>query len=198
MKIYILGASSSIARKVAAIYARRGDELVLAGRDQRELTRVAADLRIRFNARVDVNASHHGCDMLLVAAGYIGPDADATERGNYSDLLPTVDAFKGRRIVILSSVAAVRLRKSNYAYGLAKQKLNEHVRGWPNVTIVLLGPVDTEMTFSSSKPTVPAEVAAKGIVRVIDRGDEVAYVPKIWRPIMMLVKRLPQRLADRL
>lgn len=45
--VLIVGATSAIARGVAAGFARRGYDLVLAGRDQEEHARIAQDLAIR-------------------------------------------------------------------------------------------------------------------------------------------------------
>lgn len=51
--VLILGATSSIARHVAAAFARRGYTLYLAARDHEEAARVASDLRIRFGVSVE-------------------------------------------------------------------------------------------------------------------------------------------------
>ncbi|HWE01566.1 MAG TPA: SDR family oxidoreductase [Tepidisphaeraceae bacterium] len=52
--VLIIGASSSIARAVARIFASAGSDLILAGRDIDDLKRTAADLRIRSGRRVDI------------------------------------------------------------------------------------------------------------------------------------------------
>lgn len=54
--VLILGATSSIARHVAAALARRGHALFLAARDSEEAGRAAADLRIRFGVPVESGA----------------------------------------------------------------------------------------------------------------------------------------------
>ena len=48
--VLILGAGSSIAKAIAHRFAQAGHSLVLAGRDQGELERDAADLRLRYGA----------------------------------------------------------------------------------------------------------------------------------------------------
>lgn len=53
--VLILGATSAIARATAAAFAARGDDLYLASRDEAELRRIAADLRLRYGVEV-----HHG------------------------------------------------------------------------------------------------------------------------------------------
>ena len=52
--VLILGATSAIARAVASEFARRGFELLLAGRDIEELETLARDLRIRHGVGVAV------------------------------------------------------------------------------------------------------------------------------------------------
>ena len=51
--VLILGATSAVARACAALLARQGYALILAGRDGEELQRLVADLRIREGARAD-------------------------------------------------------------------------------------------------------------------------------------------------
>jgi short-subunit dehydrogenase len=53
--VLILGATSAIARATAAAFAAQGTALYLAARDEEELGRIAADLRIRYGVAV-----HHG------------------------------------------------------------------------------------------------------------------------------------------
>src|SRR5688572_5698728 len=53
-RVLILGATSGIARSLVHEFARRGFELVLAGRDEAEMNRIAADARVRFNAVTEV------------------------------------------------------------------------------------------------------------------------------------------------
>ena len=49
--VLILGATSAIARATAAEFAQQGHDLYLAGRDAEELTRIAADLTIRYRIK---------------------------------------------------------------------------------------------------------------------------------------------------
>jgi short-subunit dehydrogenase len=52
--VLILGATSGIARAVAVEFARHNYDLILAGRDRRELDATAADLAIRFAVQTHV------------------------------------------------------------------------------------------------------------------------------------------------
>lgn len=52
--VLIVGASSGIGRAIAREWASHGSAMILAGRDQDDLQRTAADLRIRYQVDVDV------------------------------------------------------------------------------------------------------------------------------------------------
>ncbi len=75
--VLILGATSAIARAIAAEFARQPSDLILAGRDAEELAALAADLHIRYGVktqaqcldvldRAAIETSLPGC---LAAAG---------------------------------------------------------------------------------------------------------------------------------
>ncbi len=53
-RILIMGATSAIAEAVAREFARRGDALVLVGRDAQRLQAIAGDLKLRGAAQVEV------------------------------------------------------------------------------------------------------------------------------------------------
>ena len=90
MTVLILGATSAIARATAAAFAARGDALYLASRDEDELQRIAADLRLRYGVEVhyglfdaETTASHeaffksfvqdmHYLSGVVLAFGYLG------------------------------------------------------------------------------------------------------------------------------
>jgi short-subunit dehydrogenase len=102
----------------------------------------------------------------------------------------------------MSSVAAERGRPRNYTYAAAKAGLNTYLEGirsrlWSRgvrVCILKLGPVDTPMTVDHAKDASfsSKEDVAKEIVRALDAGKAVAYVPARWRLIMAVVRALPE------
>ena len=51
-RVLIVGATSPLARYMAHEFARAGDRLFLAARDEQELERIASDVRVRFGATV--------------------------------------------------------------------------------------------------------------------------------------------------
>jgi short-subunit dehydrogenase len=114
-------------------------------------------------------------------------------------------------LVLIGSVAGDRGRKSNYVYGAAKGLVNRYAQGLQHrfagtgVRVVLIkpGPTDTPMTArlktaGQGAKLAPVEEVARQIVRAIERGAPVAYVPGKWRLIMLIIRHLPGFLFNRL
>jgi short-subunit dehydrogenase len=106
-------------------------------------------------------------------------------------------------IAVLSSVAGDRGRQSNYVYGAAKGAITLVLQGLRNrlcrvgvkVVTIKLGRVDTPMTRSFEKGLTwakPADVAPH-ICRAIARGTDVAYIPRYWRVMMLMLRAIPER-----
>ncbi len=112
------------------------------------------------------------------------------------------------RIVVLSSVAGVRVRKVNFVYGSAKAGLDGFCLGLADalegsgvkVTVVRPGFVRTKMT-AGLKPTpfaVDAITVAEAIVRCLETGASVAWVPTVLQPIFAALRMLPRAIWRRL
>jgi decaprenylphospho-beta-D-erythro-pentofuranosid-2-ulose 2-reductase len=107
-------------------------------------------------------------------------------------------------IAVISSVAGDRGRASNYVYGSAKALLTAFLSGLrqrlhgAGVAVITVKPgfVDTPMTAAFRKGALWAQPRAVGaaLVRSIDRRQPVAYLPWFWRPIMLVVGSIPERL----
>lgn len=110
-------------------------------------------------------------------------------------------------LVVLASVAGGRGRESNYTYGAAKAALIANCSGLrqrlaaKNVQVltVMPGPVDSPMTAHMGKlPLLAgADVVARDIVAAIRSKRGVLYTPWFWRPIMMIIRHLPERVFCR-
>lgn len=111
-------------------------------------------------------------------------------------------------IAVISSVAGDRGRASNYVYGSAKAMVTAFLSGLRQrlskcgVAVITIKPgfVDTPMTAAFPKGALwakPQSVAA-GIVRAIDRSATVVYLPGFWRPIMMIIRAIPERIFSRI
>ena len=111
-------------------------------------------------------------------------------------------------ICALSSVAGDRGRQSNYLYGSAKGGLTTYLQGLRNrlypsgvhVITVKPGFVDTRMVFGRAKlPLVAApEAVARDIYYAVKSRKNVVYVPWFWRPIMFMVRMIPEALFKKL
>lgn len=111
-------------------------------------------------------------------------------------------------IAVLSSVAGERGRKSNYVYGSSKAGLTAFVDGLRNridregvrVMTIKPGPVKTSMTadMKGSEKFADVEVVAATLVKAIDQGRDVVYVPGIWRVIMAVIRAVPEPLFKKL
>jgi decaprenylphospho-beta-D-erythro-pentofuranosid-2-ulose 2-reductase len=90
-KILIIGAGSAIAKATAREFAGRGDGLFLIGRDEAQLQRIAADLKVRGAAAIgygvlDVNDFDRHADVLRTATEALGGlDVALIAHGTLSD-----------------------------------------------------------------------------------------------------------------
>ncbi|MBK4733369.1 SDR family NAD(P)-dependent oxidoreductase [Noviherbaspirillum sp. DKR-6] len=121
----------------------------------------------------------------------------------YAEAFAMHMAQQGRgTLALIGSVAGDRGRKSNYVYGAAKGLVTRYAQGLQHrfagtgVRIVLIkpGPTDTPMTAhlkgKGAKLASVTDVAAS-IVRGVDQGRTVVYVPGKWRLIMMVIIHMP-------
>jgi decaprenylphospho-beta-D-erythro-pentofuranosid-2-ulose 2-reductase len=163
-------------------------------------------------------------DLACIAHGFLGDQlrterelaqAELVIRTNFLSvvalLLPLsnrMEAAGAGSICVLSSVAGDRGRPRNYTYGASKGALSLYLQGLRTrlhakgvrVHTIKLGPVDTPMTAGHRKHLLfaqPQSVAVR-IVRTVDRGHAVAYLPWFWRPILSVVRALPEPLIQRL
>ena len=126
-------------------------------------------------------------------------------------IVPLASALEEQRsgtLAVITSVAGERGRPRNYTYGAAKGGLSLYLQGVRSrlvpagvkVTTLKLGPVDTPMTEEHPKNPlfVGAERAARDLVRAIERGAREAFIPWYWRPILAVVRNLPEAIFQRL
>jgi short-subunit dehydrogenase len=179
----------------------------------------------RHAALVDAaNAVMEGIDVALIAHGTL-PDQKACERdfrlaldelntnaiGTLSLLTHLANRFEQQRhgvIAAISSVAGDRGRQSNYVYGTAKAALTTFLQGLRNrlcksdVTVLTIKPgfVDTPMTADFRKGLLWAqpERVAHDILKAISASKDVLYTPWFWRPVMLLIRAIPERVFKRL
>ncbi len=159
MNILILGATSAIAKAAANLFAARGDTLFLAGRNMEELSRIAKDIKLRYNTSVFYekfdaeNFSSHETflqkitcaeytyplDSVLLAFGDMHGDCHGIINRNFTGAVSILELIanyfiekKSGLIAVISSVAGDRGRQSNYLYGAAKAGLSAYLQGLRN------------------------------------------------------------------
>lgn len=111
-------------------------------------------------------------------------------------------------IAVISSVAGDRGRSSNYLYGAAKSAVSTFMSGLRqrlfkrgiHVLTIKPGFVDTPMTRDFKKGALWAkpDAIAAGIVRSVDKGHAVAYLPGFWLLIMTVIRCIPESLFKRI
>ena len=163
-------------------------------------------------------------DVVIVAFGVLG-DQERAERDaaaaleivqtNYTGAVSVSVALAARlreqghgTLVLLSSVAGERVRRSNFVYGSSKAGIDGYYQGLAaalagsgvGVTIVRPGFVHTKMTAghkAAPLSTTPDKVA-DATVKAIARGTEVVWVPSALRYVMMVLRHLPRAVFRRL
>jgi len=110
-------------------------------------------------------------------------------------------------LAVISSVAGLRGRKSNYIYGSSKAGLNAFLSGLRNrlepkiqVCTILPGTVDTPMTEHMEKGPLfaSADKVGEDIYQAMIKGKDVVYTPFYWRFIMLIIRMIPERIFKRL
>jgi NAD(P)-dependent dehydrogenase (short-subunit alcohol dehydrogenase family) len=159
-----------------------------------------------------------GLDAVVVSAGLFATqdrleaDPQLRRRTLDVDFARTVElceaarerllARGGGRLMVLSSVAGDRGRKPVVLYGAAKAGLSAYLEGldhrWHDhglkVITVKPGFVRTAMTSGLPEPPFAADPDAivSAMLRALDRGTPVVYVPGIWRLVMTVIRLLPR------
>lgn len=235
----VLGGTSDIGRAVVEALAAHGlQQVVLAGRRLPEVepdlgpgvecTTVQWDaLSIGTHAALFDRATEllGRIDLVICAVGLLGHHAglsmvpeqvDEMVRTNFAGpaaaLAVAADRLVdqgGGTLVVLSSVAGVRPRRSNYVYGATKSGLDAFARGIADavhgtgvsVLVVRPGFVRSSMTEGLEPApfaTDPATVAA-GVVRAVQRGRSgVVWVPPLLGPLFAVLANVPSPLWRRI
>ena len=163
-------------------------------------------------------------DVIVLAFGLLGDQAvdeaggDGAVRLGQVNFVGAVSASlaAARRLreqghgclVVLSSVAGERVRKTNFIYGATKAGLDGFAQGLgdamhgagPRVVIVRPGFVTTKMTTGMKPPplsTTPAAVA-EATDRALRQGQDIVWVPGTLRWVMLVARHLPRPVFRRL
>jgi decaprenylphospho-beta-D-erythro-pentofuranosid-2-ulose 2-reductase len=185
----------------------------------------ASDLDSHAGAIADVFARGGGFDVVVLAVGVLGAqaglDADPAVAaevmrvdfdGCGSLLLHSLRELRARSrgtVVVLSSVAAERPRRSNAIYGAAKAGLDALAQGLADATadsgvrvlVVRPGFVLTRMTEGLERApfATTADAVAEATARALQRdGAHTIWVPGKLRYIFAVLRHLPRPVYRRL
>jgi len=216
-ELFLVGRS---AQKLQAI----ASDLTVRGAKRVETFVVDLDDFERHAAMIDAAiTAFDGIDAALLAYGTLGDQrkcelsvAETTREftTNCTSVLALLtllaNYFEGQRrgcIAVITSVAGDRGRRSNYVYGAAKGAVSLFLQGLrgrlssAGVSVLTIKPglVDTPMTANIKKGPIFASARAvgQGVYRAIQARKEVVYVPRYWRPIMLVVRSIPERAFKR-
>lgn len=163
-------------------------------------------------------------DVTLLAFGVLGDQAEAEADPDAAVAVATVNytgavsvglrvAARLRRqghgtLVVLSSVAGDRARRSNFVYGSTKAGLDAFAQGLGDalhgtgarVLIVRPGFVRTRMTqgMEEAPMTIDPQDVAAIIVKALRKGRETVYAPGPLRFVMAGLKTVPRPLFRKL
>lgn len=163
-------------------------------------------------------------DVAVLAVGQLGDQQRAEDDPSHAVAVAQVNYVGGvsaslhvaahiRRqghgtLVVLSSVAGERVRRSNFVYGSTKAGLDGFAQGLDDsltgrggrVMIVRPGFVTTFMTAHLPAPplSTTAEAVADAVVRGLERRTPVVWVPGILRVVMSVLRHLPRTVFRRL
>jgi decaprenylphospho-beta-D-erythro-pentofuranosid-2-ulose 2-reductase len=163
-------------------------------------------------------------DLVIVAVGALGDqaaDEDDAARSldvvtaTYTWPIVALSALRGRlvaqgtgRILVLSSVAGVRVRRANYLYGGAKAGLDatcvgmaESLRG-TGVSLQILRPGFVRSKMTAGRPDAPlatdVDAVADVAVAGLSSGEPVLWSPPLLRYVFFVLRLLPQAVWRRL
>lgn len=163
-------------------------------------------------------------DIVLLAFGVLGDQRLAEDRPEHAVALLHTNLVGAASVglhvaqhlrrqghgtlVVLSSVAGERARRSNFVYGSSKAGLDAFFQGLGDslvgsgakVLVVRPGFVHTKMTAGLSPPPISTtpEKVADVIVKAIRTGAEEAWAPPRLRLVMAGIRHLPRPLFRRL
>ena len=122
--------------------------------------------------------------------------------------LPQLMTLRRAHIVGFGSIAAVRGRKANVVYSVAKRGLESYFESLRHMTVTTgvrvqfyrLGYVATQQSFGHSLMFPPAlpENVAEAIIRNLGSDRGLAYFPRYWAIIAHIVSVLPWSVFKRL
>lgn len=167
-----------------------------------------------------ISDDHGPFDTIVVAFGRLGPEftidldpadmadlASVNFSGAVSATLASLDVLRGEpgaRLVVISSIAAVRPRIGNIVYGSAKAGLDAFARELAapakkvGVDVVVLRPgfVHTRMTegLEPAPFATTPDAVAEDLFQGLAKGRAIIHSPNVLGPVGLVLKNLPSML----
>ena len=229
----VLGSNSDVSRAFVELMLQKEklENLYLFSSNTPQTEIFKKHLIVKYSANIEVidmdlmNFSSYdfstlNYDTVFCASGYLGEegqdilgreiDNDRILKINYSSLVLVLNAIskslieKGKgTMIVLSSVAGERGRKSNFMYGSAKAGLTAYLSGLRNylfthkihVLTVKPGFMKTKMTENLDLPgplTISPQKAASLIYKGYKKKRNTIYIAPIWRLIMLVIRNIPE------
>ncbi|MGI8794644.1 MAG: decaprenylphospho-beta-D-erythro-pentofuranosid-2-ulose 2-reductase [Acidimicrobiales bacterium] len=183
-----------------------------------------ADVNSHRAAIGDLFRTHDGFDVVIVAFGVLGEqdlceaDASAAVDVGQVNYLGAMSACieVGERLVeqghgglvVLSSVAGERPRRSNFIYGSTKAGLDAFAIGLhealrpKGVDVVVVRPGFVRSKMTAGMKAAPMAVDPEDVARVIDQGlrkrSRIVWAPPHLRWVMAVLRHLPNFVFRRL
>lgn len=200
------------------------DEVTAAGAGEVRVVSFDAFNLDSHEAAIDEAFAAGDIDVAIVAFGTLGDQEElwqnqkaavASSLTNYTAPV-SVGVLLGQKmraqghgtIVAMSSVAGMKVRRSNFVYGSAKAgmdgfytQLGEALRGsGVDVLVVRPGQVRTKMTdgLDEAPLTVDKEDVAKATVDAVLKGKSSIFVHKLFGPVTLVLQHIPAPIMRRL
>jgi decaprenylphospho-beta-D-erythro-pentofuranosid-2-ulose 2-reductase len=215
------------ARAHTVVLAGRNQELLnAAASDAQEYGATKTDT-VLFDAEDATNAARtvseafekvgDRVDLVIIAVGLLGDqlsiedDAEAATRMamvNFAWPVAALAEIRRRlvaqgsgRILVITSVAAIRVRRSMYLYAGAKAGLDRLCDGLADslegtgVRLQMLRPGVVRSRMTEGQPTVPfttgVNEVAQNVMRGLDSGERVIWSPPVLRYVFAVLRHLP-------
>jgi decaprenylphospho-beta-D-erythro-pentofuranosid-2-ulose 2-reductase len=200
------------------------DQIKAAGASEVEVVDFDATDFESHPATIDAAFAHGDVDVAVVAFGTLGDQealwqdqaaAVASAQTNYTGPV-SVGVLLGQRfkaqghgtIVALSSVAGMRVRRSNFVYGASKAgldgfytQLGEALRdSGAKVLVVRPGQVRTKMSAGTKEAplTVDIDDVAKATVEGVLKGRDIIFVHPAFEAVAAVFNVIPRQIFRRL
>lgn len=158
-----------------------------------------------------------GVEFCITYAGWLPTDKEAVEKAmllNFTGIKRFVDVLIAdnqltlKHILLTGSVAGVRCRPVNRAYGLAKSALHQYAlqlqKKWAGkiaVTLVIPGFIRTRMIEGMQTPAIltsTPEKLARLYVKWMDSQPKVVYSQPVWKLASFVLRNIPEFIVKRM